>query len=150
MFMNLFKDSPCLTSPVNTTSPVKYNVTYPDIGTPSERQSTLPEGLNIARWEFEHMLELSIVHPSSRPWSSPFHLVPKSSPGDWRPCGDYRSLYKVTQPDHYPVPHLHDFVGTLQRATVFSKIDLIKAYHHIPVEEANNSQDSSHDTLLFI
>ena len=60
-------------------------------------------------------------------------MVPKRTPGDWRPCGDFRALNKATVPDRYPVPHLHDFTATIRGATVFTHIDLQRAYHQIPV-----------------
>lgn len=42
-----------------------------------------PEKLKVARQEFEHMMELGIIRPSSSAWASPLHMVPKSMPGDW-------------------------------------------------------------------
>lgn len=78
------------------------------------------------------MLERGICRPSRSNWSSPLHMVPKSN-GEWRPTGDYRQLNKITRKDRYPLPYLKDFAQQLHNTTVFSKIDLLKAFHQIPV-----------------
>ncbi|BHF59223.1 hypothetical protein SprV_0100218000 [Sparganum proliferum] len=64
-------------------------------------------------------------------------MVPKTTSGDWRPCGDYRALNSATIPDRYPVPHLQDFAGALFGKAVFSKINLVRAFHQIPVAPEN-------------
>ncbi|BHF66831.1 hypothetical protein SprV_0200985400 [Sparganum proliferum] len=92
-----------------------------------------PSRLQAAKAEFEHMLQLGIIRPSESPWASPLHMVPKATSDDWRPCGDYRALNNATISDRYPVPHLQDFAGALFGKSVFSKTDLVRAFHQIPV-----------------
>ena len=80
------------------------------------------------------MLQSGIIHPSSSCWSSPLHMVPKKTPGDWQSCGVYSALNSQMVPNRYPLPHIQDFSFSLHSAKIFSKIDLTRAYHQIPVE----------------
>ena len=92
-----------------------------------------PDKLKIAKAEFNHLLDMGIVRPSDSPWASPLHIAPKTTPGEWRPCSDYRALNSITIPNRYPIPHIQDFASSLHGMNVISKIDLVKAYNQIPV-----------------
>ena len=47
---------------------------------------------------------------------------------------DFRQLNEKTLTDTYPIPHLRYFNSKLNVAKVFSKVDLTKAYHQIPIK----------------
>ncbi|GFV83740.1 retrovirus-related Pol polyprotein from transposon 297 [Trichonephila clavipes] len=90
-----------------------------------------PDRLKIAKMEFQHMLDLGHMRPSSSNYSSPLHMVPKKERNDWRPVGDFRALNVQTKKDKYPIPSILDFTSDLHGAKIFSHIDLVKAFHQI-------------------
>ena len=85
-----------------------------------------------AKAEFEQLEREGIVQRSTSPWASPLHMVMKKD-GSWRPCGDFRRLNLVTEPDTYPLPNMLDFSARVAGCKVFSKIDLRKGYYQIPM-----------------
>ena len=92
--------------------------------------------LAAAKKEFQQLEKEGIVRRSNSDWSSPLHMVQKSD-GSWRPCGDFRRLNIISDADCYPLPNMADITGSLKGATVFSKLDLKKGYHQIPVHPSD-------------
>ncbi|KAK3884361.1 hypothetical protein Pcinc_011372 [Petrolisthes cinctipes] len=95
-----------------------------------------PEYLEAAKREFHIMIQQGIARPSDSAWASPLHMVSKQQEGEWRACGDYRALNAITIADRNPILHILDFHSKLQGCAVFSKIDLVRAFHQTPVAVA--------------
>ena len=132
---------PEITRPDGAFKSVKHNTKHYLNVTPgppvAQRPRRLPpDRLQAAKKEFDAMLKLGIARPSKSPWASPLHMVPKGGE-EWRPCGDYRALNSRTEPDSYPVRHIQHFAQQLSGNSVFSTIDLVRAFNQIPVAEAD-------------
>ena len=136
VFQRLLAEFPSLTTPAFSAAVTKHGVEHfiPTAGTPvfarSRRLDTVK--LATAKEEFATMERLGIVRRSNSPWASPLHMVPKAD-GSWRPCGDFRRLNNITAHDRYPIPHVQDFSIRLAGMNIFSKIDLVRGYHQVPV-----------------
>uniref|UniRef100_A0A2N9H8U5 CCHC-type domain-containing protein n=1 Tax=Fagus sylvatica TaxID=28930 RepID=A0A2N9H8U5_FAGSY len=78
------------------------------------------EELKKQLWE---LLDKGFIRPTVSPWGAPILFVKKKD-GSMRLCIDYRQLNRVTVKNKYPLPRIDDFFHQLQRAKVFSKIDL--------------------------
>ena len=91
-----------------------------------------PDKLQATKKIFRFMETMGIFHKASSPWASPLHIVTKKD-GSLRPCGDYRRLIMVMEPDHYPLPNIADVTTYLHGAKIFSKLDLLKGYYQVPM-----------------
>ena len=80
------------------------------------------------------MVNKGFVRPSTSPWGAPILFVKKKD-GSMRLCIDYRELNKVTIRNQYPLLRIDDLFDQLQRAKVFSKIDLRSGYHQLRVHD---------------
>ena len=139
---------PNLSNPSFRIKEVDHGVMHhiPTEGSPvqSRARKLSPEKLAVAKQEIEKLLSLGVCRRGKSEWSSPLLVTTKPccSPctcsqefpcGGWRVCGDYRRLNNITPDDRYPVRNLQDFNNELRGKRYFSKVDLLKGYHQIPV-----------------
>ena len=84
--------------------------------------------------KLEELGIITKVDPAeSNIWTSALHLVPKPD-GSLRCTGDYRALNDKTQLDGYPLPTIRQFASQLKDSRFFSKVDLVKSFHQIPLD----------------
>lgn len=136
-FHEILREFPEITRPAGMRCVAKHSTLHHIRTTPGQPVSCKPRRLDpvraqAAKKEFEEMLAAGTARRSESPWSSALHLVKKKD-DSWRPCGDYRALNARTIPDRYPIRHIQDFGHQLSGCSIFSTVDLVKAYNQIGV-----------------
>ena len=151
-FYKILDEFPEIQTPSFTPVEAKHGVRHhiPTNGRPiqSRARKLDPEKLRVAKEEISKLCKLGVCRRAKSEWSSPLMVARKpcvhpctctaSTPcGGWRVCGDYRRLNAMTPDDKYPVRAIHDFNADLHGKKIFSKIDLMKGYHQIPVANSD-------------
>ncbi|GFT29352.1 hypothetical protein TNCV_757111 [Trichonephila clavipes] len=139
-FKNILSEYPDLSNPSLISKSASHGTVHHIITTgppvTARPRRLHPKLYDAVKVEFEFLLAQGIIRPSKSPWSSPLHVVPKSD-STVRPVGDYRQLNSVTEFDSYPMPYLNDFAHALHGKRIFSKIDIFKAFHQVPIAECD-------------
>ena len=136
-YLDVLHSFPEVLNPSKKLPPVKHHVQY-IIKTEGHAVAGKycrldPDRLEAAHVEIAELEKQGIVRRSKSHWASPLHMVKKSD-GMWRPCGDFLRLNLQTTPDRYTCPNMVDLTARLAGCTVFSKLDLRKGYHQVPVK----------------
>ena len=84
--------------------------------------------------QLKELEDKGYIRPSSSPWGCPAMFVAKKDKSQ-RLVVDYRPLNEVTIKNKYPLPRIDDLFDQLNRAKVFSKIDLRLGYHQIKIRK---------------
>ncbi|TYK11011.1 hypothetical protein E5676_scaffold874G00530 [Cucumis melo var. makuwa] len=109
---------------------------YPDVF-PEELLGLTPHReIEFAIELSRELLDKGFIRPSVSPWGAPVLFIKKKD-GSMRLCINYRELNKVIVQNKYPLPRIGDLFDQLQRATVFSKIDLRSGYHQLKIKDSD-------------
>ena len=96
----------------------------------------------LCKWEEE-----GIIVRCESEWASPIHAVKKADGVTWRVCGDFRRLNTVTKSDKYPLPSMKHFNDQLAGCSIFSKIDLRRAYQQVEIGKDNQHKTAINTTI---
>ncbi|XP_058449424.1 uncharacterized protein K02A2.6-like [Malaya genurostris] len=89
--------------------------------------------------KLDDLLKQDIIEPAPLKitWASPLVVTPKDGGRNVRLCIDMRQANKAIIPERHPLPTFEEIMPHLEGAKIFSKIDLIKAFHQIELAPAS-------------
>ena len=92
--------------------------------------------LLVLRKTLNELLDKGFIRVSNSPASAPILFVKKPG-GGLRFCVDYRALNKLTRKDRYPLPLIQETLRNLSEARIFTKLDVIAAFHRIRIAKGD-------------
>lgn len=99
-----------------------------------------PAMIEEVRQHLEQLLSAGVIRRSNSPWCQNVVLVRKPGSGKLRMCIDYRMLNNRTIKDSYALPRMEEVFDCLNKAKVFSVIDMKSGYHQVEIEEEHKQR----------
>ena len=93
--------------------------------------------LEAAEKELRLQLDLNIIQRATgpTPWVSRMVVVPKQTCGQVRLTQDFRDLNRQALRESHPIPMFEELTDNIADSSVFSELDLNKAFHQIELDE---------------
>ena len=90
--------------------------------------------------QLTELVNRGILTPVSDPteWVSQMAVVEKKPSGKLRICIDPQALNKALLREHYKLPTLDDILPKLNKAKIFSKVDVKEAFWHVELDEKSS------------
>jgi transposase InsO family protein len=105
----------------------------------SRERRRSPKDIATLKAIVEDMLAKGLVRHSKSEWAAQAVMVKKVKDGveleEKRPCWDYRRPNDLIKGDAFPLPLPENMFDALQGSRMFSKLDLLKGFWQIPMEE---------------
>ena len=105
-----------------------------------------PEWAEISLRVLDGHLAMDFICPSCSPGGAPVLFVCKKG-GSLHLCVNLYGLNKIMKKDHYPLPHISDFLNSLCKARFYTKIDLCHVYHLVHIHKGNEGKTAFHTHL---
>ena len=119
------------------TSLVQHDIQLSDKTPFKERYKRIPpHQYEEVRKHLQEMLDIGAICRSTSPWASPVVLVHKKD-GSLQFCIDLRKLNNQTINDAQSLPRIDDSLDCLNRATIFTSLDLQSGYWQVEMTEAS-------------
>uniref|UniRef100_A0A1I8FYX0 Kinesin light chain 3 n=1 Tax=Macrostomum lignano TaxID=282301 RepID=A0A1I8FYX0_9PLAT len=87
--------------------------------------------------ELQLLEQLGIIEPvdGPAPWVARMVVVPKKEPGEVRITQDLRDVNRFVIRERHQIPTFEEVTGDMAGSTVFSELDIAKAFYQVPVAE---------------
>ena len=98
-----------------------------------------PQETNAIKAQVEELLSAGLIEPSDSPWSNRLVCAPKKgadgTKSEIRVCVDFRDINSLCVKDAYPSPNIDATLDQLNKAKLYSSVDLAKGYHQVPLTD---------------
>lgn len=135
-YLHLFEEAPAnklpLHRPYDHKIPLKPGFTPPY----GPLYSLSLEELKTLKAWLEENLAKGFIRASSSPSAAPVLFIKKKD-GSLRLCVDYRGLNEGTIKDRYPLPLIHETLMQLQKAKIYTTLDIRNAYNLLRIVEGD-------------